>query len=329
VTTRPRLGFLGVGWIGRDRMRAVASAGLADVAVVADADPTAAAEAAAELGAEVVAVEQLLRDSAVDGVVIATPSALHAEQALVALDRGVAVFCQKPLARTAAEASAVVTAARWCGRPFAVDLSYRHIAAAVAMREIVASGAIGHVHAADLVFHNGYGPDKPWFLDRARSGGGCVIDLATHLIDMAQWMLPDERFEVALARRFARGKPLPTGSVEVEDFATAVLDMCSGGAVSVSCSWFLHAGTDAAIQATFYGTDGAVSLTNVEGSFYDFEAAVLCATRRKVIASPPDAWTGRAVNAWAAALSRGQAVDLAELDRLVATSELIDAIYER
>src|SRR4051794_32114312 len=107
-----RLGFLGVGWIGRDRMLAIHRSGTAEVSAVADASPDVARAAAAEVGAEVVPVADLLDGGGLDGVVIATPSALHAEQATRALASGAAVFCQKPLARTASECAEVIDAAR-------------------------------------------------------------------------------------------------------------------------------------------------------------------------------------------------------------------------
>ena len=324
---RPRLGFLGVGWIGRDRMRAIHDSDVADVIAVADADPSVAARAAADVGAAVVAPDEMLRAADLDGIVIATPSALHAEQAIVALDRGMAVFCQKPLGRTAAEVAAVVMAARRSGRPLAVDLSYRHLAATQRMRDVINSGRIGEIYASSLVFHNAYGPDKPWFLDRTLSGGGCVIDLATHLVDLATWLLPDQRLRVAASRLYAGGARLEPGSATVEDFATAVLDTSSGGSVVLSCSWFLHAGRDAVINATFYGTDGAVSLDNVNGSFYDFEAVLHHKTNREIIASPPDAWGGRAAVAWAGDLASGADARPRDLDDFVTNAELIDAIY--
>src|SRR3954462_7397836 len=100
TAARPRLGFLGVGWIGRSRLDAIARAGSADVAAIADpAVPDA-------LGS----LDELLAHE-LDGIVIATPSALHAEQAIAALDRGIAVFCQKPLGRTADEVRRGVGAA--------------------------------------------------------------------------------------------------------------------------------------------------------------------------------------------------------------------------
>src|SRR5947199_289519 len=80
-----------------------------------------------------------------------------------ALKRGAAVFCQKPLGRTAAEARAVIDAARAADRLLCVDLSYRFTDGMRRIRELVRAGALGRVYAVDLVFHNAYGPDKAWF----------------------------------------------------------------------------------------------------------------------------------------------------------------------
>jgi predicted dehydrogenase len=101
---RRPLGFLGVGWIGRNRLEAIASSGFGAIAALAD--PSAEARAAAlETVPGALAVDGLdgLLAAGVEGVVIATPSAQHADQAVRALEAGCAVFCQKPLGRTAAE----------------------------------------------------------------------------------------------------------------------------------------------------------------------------------------------------------------------------------
>jgi predicted dehydrogenase len=279
-----RLGFLGVGWIGRDRMRALVASGLAEAALVADASPDAAAEAAAEVGAQVVSPDELLA-AGLDGVVIATPSALHAQQAIAALQGGSAVFCQKPLGRSAAETAEVVAAARDADRLLGVDLSYRHLAATAALRDVLGSGELGEVYAAELVFHNAYGPDKAWFRDPALSGGGCVIDLGTHLVDLALHLLPGAQVHDVSARLFAGGRPLAGRTDVVEDFATAQIDLDGGRVLTLGCSWDLHAGQEAVISATFHGTAGAVALTNVGGSFYDFRASRHTGTKSEVLSS--------------------------------------------
>ncbi len=324
---RPRLGFLGVGWIGRHRMEAMLKTGVVDAAAIADPSAEMAAEAA-KLAPDARVMEGLgaLLDLGLDGVVIATPSALHAEQSIRALKAGVAVFCQKPLGRMAQECAAVVAAARQADRLLDVDLSYRHLAAVAPMREAIAAGAIGEVYAADLVFHNAYGPDKPWFLDAEQSGGGCVIDLGIHLVDLAVWLLPGAAVAGVTARLFAGGKPVTPGAVE--DHAIARLDLVDGGAFTLTCSWFLHAGCDAVISATFYGTEGAVALQNVDGSFYDFRSDLHRGTKTEVLALPPDEWGGRAAVRWAQRLAAGDRFDPAA-DEFVDLANVIDRIYGR
>jgi predicted dehydrogenase len=301
VATRPRLGFLGVGWIGRSRLDAIAASGLAEVAAVADpALPDAIAS-----------YDELLEHD-LDGVVVATPSALHAEQALAALERGLAVFVQKPVGRTAEEVERVVEAARAHDLLLGVDLSYRHAEAFRAARAAVRE--IGEVFAAELVFHNAYGPDKPWFRDPALAGGGCVIDLGIHLVDLAVWILDLDPQDVH-AR--LRGAP-------VETFAAAELDH-----VRIACSWDLHAGEDARIEATFHGTDGGVRVANVGGSFYDFRCERLVRTSRETLAAPPDAWPGRAAVAWVERLAHGERFDAREAHELVRVARILDRIYGR
>src|SRR4051795_12052443 len=219
---RPRLGFLGVGWIGRHRMKAMLETNAIEVPAVADPSPEMAEEAhrlAPE--AKLVATLDDLLDEQVDGVVIATPSALHAEQSIRALERGAAVFCQKPLGRTAAEVRAVVDAARAADRLLCVDLSYRSTEGMRRIRELIGTGELGRIYAVDLVFHNAYGPDKPWFYDPALSGGGCVMDLGVHLVDLALWTLGFPSVASVSGKLMAGGEPLRDQPDRVEDYAVA------------------------------------------------------------------------------------------------------------
>src|SRR5690554_6240294 len=180
---KPRLGFLGVGWIGRHRMQKLIESGVAEAAAIADVSEECLSEAHA-LAPEARVCRDLdgLLALDLDGIVIATPSAQHAEQAIQALEAGRAVFCQKPLGRDAAEVQAVVAAARRADRLLGVDFCYRHLAGMAELRRRIQAGALGHPFAGRLVFHNAYGPDKPWFYDRNLAGGGCLMDLGIHLI---------------------------------------------------------------------------------------------------------------------------------------------------
>lgn len=325
--TPKRVGFLGVGWIGRHRMEAMIATGVVEAAAICDpsAECVGSAREVAP-GAAIVTDLDAMLALEMDGLVIATPSAMHAAQSIAALDRGLAVFCQKPLGRSADEAQAVVDAARRADRLLGVDFSYRKTAAVAAIARHMREGALGHVFAADLTFHNAYGPGKPWFFRREESGGGCVIDLGAHLVDLALWLLDFPQVETVTSRLYAAGEPLNLGAEAVEDYAVARLDLATGANVRLACSWNLHAGREALIEATFYGTHGSASLRNLNGSFYDFEATLGRGTTHEQIAAPPDDWGGRAAAAWARRLADEARFD-PQAEQLVEVSSVLDRIY--
>jgi predicted dehydrogenase len=325
----PRLGFLGVGWIGRQRMEAVDRAGAARVAAVADTDSDAAHAAAEAVCCETVCrgFEELL-ELPLDGLVIATPTALHATQARRALQRGFPVFCQKPLARTAPECRRLVELARAQDLSLGVDMSYRHVAAVKAALGALREGAIGQPHAAELVFHNAYGPDKPWVRDPVLAGGGALIDLGSHLIDLARLFLGELDPAAVHADLFAGGARLNGDPQQVEDLALAQLTLRDGRVIRIACSWWLPAVTDAVIEASFIGDGRALRISNVDGSFYDFETLLIEGRRSERIARPPDDWGGRGLIEWARSLPATRGFDNSAW-ALVEVAEVIDAIYGR
>jgi predicted dehydrogenase len=326
---RPRVGFLGIGWIGRHRLKSIAETGCVEIVGLADFDRSAAT-AAAEQTPGAVVMESLhdLLQFDLDGLVIATPTALHAEQCISALESRMAVFCQKPLGRTASETRLVVKAARGADRLLAIDMSYRLLRGVAKLKEFAAAGAVGEIYAIDLAFHNAYGPDKRWYYDPLLSGGGCVIDLGIHLVDLALWMLDFPEVQQVSSRLFAQGKPLRGREKTLEDYAVARLDMATGTTVNLSCSWHLPAGRDAVIRAFFYGTKGGLALRNVRGSFYDFCAEQFLGTSRKILDEPPDNWGGRAASAWAERLCEERRFD-PEIEKAIHVAEVVDAIYGR
>ena len=328
-SARPRLAFLGVGWIGLARMESLIAADIADVVAVADMN-SEAIDAARQTAVEAIAASSMdeFLDTELDGIVIATPSALHAEQARAALEQGVAVFCQKPLARTAEETRQIINAAREADLPLGIDFSYRHVKGVDQMRRMVQEKTIGELYAIDLIFHNAYGPDKAWFYDAERSGGGCVIDLGIHLIDLAGWIGGDWAREDVHSTLWRHGRRLNHLSSDVEDCAFAHWRIPSGATARLACSWNISAGQDAVIEATFYGTDGAVALKNVAGSFFDFTVEHWEGTNRRQLAGPPDAWGGRALIQWARMLAEGRGFD-EETYHAIAVAQAVDAIYGR
>ncbi|HKS09999.1 MAG TPA: Gfo/Idh/MocA family oxidoreductase [Pyrinomonadaceae bacterium] len=327
---KPRLGFVGLGWIGRTRLESVVQAHVGEVSALYDVTQEAIEEAQklAPKATVFSSFEELL-DHDLDGVVIATPNRFHAEQSIAALERGLAVFCQKPLGRNAIETSRIVEAARNAERLLGVDLSYRHIAGMQHVNSLVESGALGKVFAVDAKFHNAYGPDKPWFYDYSLSGGGCVLDLGVHLLDLALEPLGFPLVAQTDGALFSAGRLLAKPIRQVEDFATARIETVDHTTIDLSCSWNLHAGRAAEIEITFYGTGGGASLRNVDGSFFDFVAERFNGTEKETLCSTADSqwqWGGLATTEWARKLAAKELFDPA-IERLITVSQIIDHIY--
>lgn len=327
MNARPavRLGFVGAGWIGRARMDAVARTGRAVIGAVAE-PLRDRRRAVASAYPDAVVTESLdtMLDAELDGVVIATPNSLHAEQAIAALSRGLPVFCQKPLAPTAHECQDVIATARTRDRRLDVDLSYRHTAGLQRIREIVRDGALGRVYAMDLIFHNAYAPDRSWCRDRTTAGGGCLLDLGVHLIDTALWVTGAPGIVEATGVLHGRGTPWNGRSVE--DHAEVRLILPGGTVARIACSWDAHIGRDAIIDLRFTGARGAAVLRNVNGSFFDFRAERHAGTRIEVIAEPPDDWGPGALLAWIDGVGGGGRYDAA-VESQLQVAAAIDSIY--
>ncbi len=332
---RPRLGFVGLGWIGAMRLEAVAGRtgrSGAEVVAICDVSPgrlesTARNYAGAACFQE---YDEMLSRAAslrLDGVVIATPNALHAPQALAARGQGLAVFCQPPLALDAGAARSLVGAARQAGRRLAVDDAYRFTEGARCLRELIAGGSLGRVFFLDAAFHNAYGPDKPWCFDPALSGGGALIDQGVPLIDLAFWLLGDPEVLAVDGSTFRASldQDAPQGAM-VEDFAAARIEVAGGAVISLAASWHAHAGQDCVIRSQVFGSAGGADFYNVAGSFYDFELARFDGSGTTIETRESRGWINRAVLHWVERLGVDPGFDPA-VGRSVAVSAVVDAVY--
>ncbi|WP_037373367.1 Gfo/Idh/MocA family protein [Salinimicrobium xinjiangense] len=325
------LGFLGVGWIGRNRMEAILDHTNAKVTAIAEpnSENSDAALKSAKNAILKTSAEELFSEEDLDGIVIATPSAMHAEQSMQALKSGKAVFCQKPLGRTAEEVKQVVEASREADKLLAVDLSYRYTKAFKAVYDTIQKGEIGDVFAVDLKFHNAYGPDKEWFYDIKRSGGGCVMDLGIHLVDLALWSLDFPEISDVRSQLYHKGQKLTSFEEHVEDFASVSITSEKEQVINLECSWHVSAGKDAIIEATFYGTKGGASFRNINGSFYDFNAEKYQGTQTETLVTPPDEWSGRAGVVWVENMIKNNRFDEKSATEFIKTAKVIDRIYGR
>ena len=324
----PKLGFLGVGWIGKNRLEALTTERLtSDISIYDPHRPSVEDTLKAVPSAKVNENFMELLQSDVDGVVIATPSALHSKQTIQALEQGKAVFCQKPLGRDLSETKAVIHAAQQADKLLAVDYSYRYTKGIAAIKELLEQEALGKIFAVEAVFHNAYGPDKAWFYDPGLSGGGCLIDLGSHLVDLLFYLFKAPSIDVRYANLLAQGRPLVRRGERVEDFAEAQLKTSTGISIHLACSWKLSVGKDADISLKIFGTEGGASFHNVNGSFYDFQADVFTQNNQRTVVSPPDDWGGKAIQHWARKLAKGNQFDQENYE-LIKSAALLEEIYK-
>ena len=208
-TAPPVWGIAGFGWVARDyALPGILAAG-GRVAAIADPDPSARrAAAAAGIGASA-DLAGLLADPTVGAIYVATPNHLHRAAVEAAARAGKAVLCEKPMAATRADAEAMADCVARTGIRYGTAFDQRHHPAHAAIRDAIASGAIGRVTTIRIVYacwvDAGFARDN-WRADPGRAGGGALMDLAPHGLDLTEFLL-SERVEAIAALTQHRVQP--------------------------------------------------------------------------------------------------------------------------
>ncbi|WP_238157445.1 Gfo/Idh/MocA family protein [Kribbella sp. VKM Ac-2571] len=217
--------------------------------------------------------EDLLETPGLEAVSIGTPTQLHAPIALAALQKGLHVLSEKPLARTVAEGTAMVEASKQAGRVLKVVFNHRERGDVAALKHQIDEGQLGRIYYAKAHWmrRNGIPGMGGWFTNRELSGGGPLIDLGVHILDMALHLMGEPQVSTVSADTFAELGPRGKGSrdpnantlgsaFEVEDLATAYLRLKGGGALQLETSWatFRAPGDNFGIE--LFGTDGGAKI---------------------------------------------------------------------
>ncbi|WP_285042485.1 Gfo/Idh/MocA family oxidoreductase [Plantibacter sp. LMC-P-059a] len=228
----------------------------------------------------------LLTRGDVDVIDICTPGHLHAEIAIAALDAGIHVLCEKPLANTLEEAERMVAAAERAaarGVQAMVGFSYRRTPALAYAQRLVADGRLGTIRHIRAQYLQDWivDPDFPlvWRLDAEQAGSGALGDLGAHIIDLVGFVTGQELTGVsALSSTFITERPLPDASSGLSATSTAATPRT--GTVTVDDAVVFIGRTDGGALATFEATRFATGRKNamrleVDGSdgsiTFDFE----------------------------------------------------------
>ena len=212
------------------------------VEAVCDADRSKAAAIASRFGIPRVyrRDEEVFGADDLDAVVVCTPSHMHEEQAIAALESGKHVLVEKPLALDADGAARVVAAAERAGRTLMVAMNTRYRPDVLALKPFVQGGELGSVFLVKSAWMNRkVRTVRPtWRHRRATAGGGALMDLGVQVLDLCLWLLDYP----PVARLVAHMHP--GEGMEVEDSAVMLLQLRDGGSISVAASWSLVAERD-------------------------------------------------------------------------------------
>jgi 1,5-anhydro-D-fructose reductase (1,5-anhydro-D-mannitol-forming) len=202
-------------------------------------------------------LDKALDDPAVDAVYVGTPVFLHAPQTIQALRAGKHVLCEKPMAMNEEEARTMVEAAERGGKLFGVAYYRRCYPKIQRAKELIAAGAIGKPVYAELTNHmwfDGSG-HRGWLFDPAKSGGGPLFDIASHRIDVLNFLF---------------GQPVHVSGqlsnvvhhYAVEDNATVMIEYETGVRGVVDVRWHSHVNRD---ECRIRGTDGEIEMSPLNG----------------------------------------------------------------
>ena len=249
-----RLGLLGAGRIGRLHARSIAEAEGARLVAVADPDEAAVAAVVQATGAGAASVEEILADSAIEGVFIAAPTDLHADLIEKAAESGKAIFCEKPIHLDLSRGQRAVDAAARCGVPLMVGFNRRFDPSFRRLREEIDAGRIG---AIELVQITSRDPAPPP-LEYIRRSGGLFRDMMIHDFDMARFLVGEPIVEVTATGSAVIDEAI--GGAGDVDTAVAVLRSAGGRLCVISNSRRAAYGYDQRIEV--HGSEGMVSAGN-------------------------------------------------------------------
>jgi predicted dehydrogenase len=221
----------------------------------------------------------LLQDSEVDAVYIATPVNLHAQQTIAAAEAGKHVLCEKPMALTAVECDPMIAACRTNGVTLGVAYYRRFYPAVVRAKEILASREIGRPVVAHINAFERFNPspDDPryWFVKAAHAGGGPMMDFGCHRLEVLLNLFGDVRSVTGTTAKVVFDR-------EVEDTATATLEFERGPIATVTVT---HAAMEPQDTIDIFATDGSIHIAKLNAG----DMRIVTGDGERVERHPPDA----------------------------------------
>lgn len=267
-----RIGVVGARGIGRKHMRDFAHLSAATLSAVAEPNAQRRAEVVEEfgIGHGFSDAGAMFSSGVVDAVILAVPNALHASMSIAAMEAGLDVLVEKPIAMTLAEADAMIRTRDQTGRTLMVGMNQRYHARSASIRSAMQTGRIGRFQFGRTWWtcrrvHAGLWGRGDWCFQPETSGGGPLLDLGIHRLDLALWFLGFPEV-VSVSGMTSSGIGQREGrrrgkDYAIEDGAVGLVRFADGSALEVAASYFMNTPHDG--QGTcLMGTEGWLDTTS-------------------------------------------------------------------
>lgn len=274
-----RVAVVGAGWPGRRHIDGYRKHDSVEVVALCDMNEERLREAADahHVPGRYAALDDMLAKEKPDIVSVCTPNALHAEMSIAAMKAGAHVLVEKPMAVSGVAAREMVETSRATGKKLMVGYQRRFIADVAYLKQAIDAGEFGDLYFARAVWIRRIGiPGMgTWFTQKALAGGGALIDIGVHVLDLALWMFgyPDvvnvaaatgSKFGVnGLGAWHNPNRPAGTAAFDVDDFAFGHLDLGAGRSINFEVSWAGHIKEDV-MAVELWGSEGGARLFPLE-----------------------------------------------------------------
>lgn len=249
-----KVGIIGCGIIAKHHLEAYKKSAKAEVVALADIVPKQVEILAKEYGIKKTYADyrSLLKDDSIEAVSVCIPNFLHAEVTVKALESGKHVLCEKPMALNLRQAQKMDQIAQEANKVLMIAMCHRFQAGSQALKRIINSGKLGKIYHAhvSLLRRRGIPGLGGWFTTKSQSGGGPLIDIGVHALDLTIWLAGNPEPVAVSAATYTKfgdkkdytyvsmwSQPVPGGIFDVEDYATALIRFKDDSTLTLECSW--------------------------------------------------------------------------------------------
>lgn len=271
-----KIGIIGCGGIANGKhMPSLSKVSEAEMVAFCDIIPERAEKAAKEYGVEGAKVfkdyHDLLACEEIDVVHVLTPNNAHAPITIAALEAGKHVMCEKPMAKNSEEAKAMLEAAKRTGKKLTIGYQNRFRPDSLYLKKVCENGELGEIYyARGLAVRRRAVPTWGVFLDEEKQGGGPLIDIGTHALDLTLWMMDNYEPELVVGTKYRKladtenaanaWGPWDPQKFTVEDSAFGFIRMKNGATIYLEAAWALNTLLVDEAKTILCGTKGGADM---------------------------------------------------------------------